>query len=115
MSAQLQAVARPDARTLALDIEGMTCASCVNRIERFLRKTDGVVEANVNLATERASVVARPDVTLEQLIAAVEAAGYDARAMADAEPRRPSSRPTAEAAASSAPSASAPATSARTA
>ena len=38
----------------------MTCASCVNRIERFLRKTEGVVEANVNLATERATVRVDP-------------------------------------------------------
>ena len=43
----------------------MTCASCVNRVERFLRKTDGVLEANVNLATEQAhgalrSVARRP-------------------------------------------------------
>ena len=35
---------------LSLGIEGMTCASCVDRIERFLRKADGVLEANVNLA-----------------------------------------------------------------
>src|SRR6266540_2561007 len=56
-------------RTLALDIEGMTCASCVNRIERYLRKVDGVIDANVNLATERASVVSRSDVTVDQLIA----------------------------------------------
>ncbi len=58
----------------------MTCASCVNRIERYLRKVDGVEEANVNLATETASVrydAAR--VTLEDLGRAVEAAGYDAR------------------------------------
>ena len=41
---------------LSLPIEGMTCASCVNRVERFLRGTDGVVEANVNLATEQAAV-----------------------------------------------------------
>jgi len=73
-------------RTLALDIEGMTCASCVNRIERYLRKVDGVVEANVNLATERASIVARPDVTIDQLIAAVEAAGYDAKLLVDGAP-----------------------------
>ena len=39
-----------------LPVEGMTCASCVNRIERFLRKTPGVAEATVNLATERATV-----------------------------------------------------------
>ena len=68
-------------RTLALDIEGMTCASCVNRIERYLRKVDGVAEANVNLATERASITARPDVTIERLITAIEAAGYDARVL----------------------------------
>ncbi|HXG40513.1 MAG TPA: heavy metal translocating P-type ATPase [Candidatus Limnocylindrales bacterium] len=72
-------------RSLALDIEGMTCASCVNRIERYLRKVDGVVEANVNLATERATIVARPDVTVDRLIAAVEAAGYEARLLVDGE------------------------------
>ncbi len=80
-------VALATPRTLALDIEGMTCASCVSRIERYLRKVDGVVEANVNLATERATVVAGPAVTVEQIIAAVEAAGYDATLLADgAEP-----------------------------
>jgi Cu+-exporting ATPase len=73
-------------RSLALDIEGMTCASCVNRIERYLRKVDGVVEANVNLATERASIVSRPDVTVDQLIAAVEAAGYEAKLLVDGAP-----------------------------
>ena len=73
-------------RTLALDIEGMTCASCVNRIERYLRKVDGVVEANVNLATERATITARPDVTIDQMIAAVEAAGYEARLLVDGPP-----------------------------
>ncbi len=65
--------------TFAFDIEGMTCASCVNRIERYLRKVDGVVEANVNLATERASIITSPDVTVDQLIGAVEAAGYEAK------------------------------------
>ncbi|MDO8485012.1 MAG: heavy metal translocating P-type ATPase [Candidatus Limnocylindrales bacterium] len=70
-------------RTLALGIEGMTCASCVNRIERYLRKVDGVEVANVNLATERASIVARSDVTIGQLIAAVEAAGYEAKLLVD--------------------------------
>jgi Cu+-exporting ATPase len=76
-------------RSLALDIEGMTCASCVNRIERYLRKVDGVVEANINLATERASVVARPEVTIDQLIAAVEAAGYEAKLLVDGAPAAP--------------------------
>ena len=42
-------------------VEGMTCASCVNRIERYLRKVDGVQEVNVNLATESATVVLRTE------------------------------------------------------
>ena len=37
---------------IALPITGMTCASCVNRIDRFLRKADGVSEVSVNLATQ---------------------------------------------------------------
>ena len=65
---------------IALPIEGMTCASCVNRIERFLRKTPGVQDANVNLATELATIVYLPDVAArEDLVGAVEAAGYEIR------------------------------------
>ncbi|MGZ6372655.1 MAG: cation transporter, partial [Candidatus Limnocylindria bacterium] len=41
---------------LSLPITGMTCASCVTRIERFLDRADGVADAAVNLATERATV-----------------------------------------------------------
>ncbi len=77
------------AASFALDIEGMTCASCVNRIERYLRKVDGIEVANVNLATERATVVAKPEVTVEQILAAVEAAGYDARLVIDEAPGLP--------------------------
>jgi Cu+-exporting ATPase len=63
-----------------LPIEGMTCASCVNRIERFLRKVDGVDDATVNLATERATIIYQTDrVDLETLGHAVTAAGYDPR------------------------------------
>ena len=59
-----------------LPITGMTCASCANRIERKLNKLDGVT-ALVNYATEKASVdFDRAAVEPEQLIAAVEAAGY---------------------------------------
>jgi len=72
-------------RTVALDIEGMTCASCVNRIERHLTKLDGVASANVNLATERATVTAAPRVTTDAIIGAVEAAGYDAKVVAEVE------------------------------
>jgi Cu+-exporting ATPase len=65
---------------LSLPIEGMTCASCVNRIERFLKKTPGVEEAVVNLATEVATIRYLPDQAgRAELVAAVEAAGYDVR------------------------------------
>jgi P-type Cu+ transporter len=65
---------------VALPIEGMTCASCVNRIERFLRKTPGVQDASVNLATELATIVYLPEVAgRADLVGAVEAAGYEIR------------------------------------
>ena len=77
---------RPDpvpparATEITLPIEGMTCASCVNRIERFLNRTPGVEEAVVNLATERATVRFLPDQTgRAELVRAVEAAGYEVR------------------------------------
>jgi Cu+-exporting ATPase len=62
-----------------LPIEGMTCASCANRIERTLNDVEGVT-ATVNFATERAAVQYDPaSVEPEQLIGAVEAAGYSAQ------------------------------------
>ncbi|MET0602024.1 MAG: cation transporter, partial [Baekduia sp.] len=61
-----------------LPITGMTCASCANRVERGLNKLDGVT-ATVNYATEKATVNFDPaSVEPEQLIAAVQAAGYEA-------------------------------------
>ena len=63
---------------LQLPIEGMTCASCANRIEKRLNRLDGV-EASVNYATEAASVEYDAlAVGPEQLIEAVEGAGYRA-------------------------------------
>ena len=65
---------------LTLPIEGMTCASCSNRVERFLNKADGVVAANVNLATEQATIRFDPLVVgRDELERAVEAAGYNVR------------------------------------
>ena len=63
---------------LELPITGMTCASCANRIERKLNKLDGV-SASVNYATEKATVdFDAAAVAPEDLVAAVEAAGYEA-------------------------------------
>jgi len=76
------------AATVELAIEGMTCASCVARVERALQAVPGVAQASVNLATERATV--RGTAAVEALLAAVAKAGYEARAvdaavLADAE------------------------------
>ncbi len=68
---------RPVAEAISLPIEGMTCASCVGRVEAALRKVEGVDSVVVNLATERADVRARPTVDRQALVAAVENAGYD--------------------------------------
>ncbi|WP_027854521.1 heavy metal translocating P-type ATPase [Marinobacterium litorale] len=64
------------ATTTELSIEGMSCASCVGRVERALQAVPGVIEANVNLATERASI--RGNTSADTLIAAVADAGYEA-------------------------------------
>lgn len=71
---------------LDLPITGMTCASCASRIERRLNKVDGV-QASVNYATEKAAVTFDPgQVQAEDLVAAVEKAGY--RATLPAPPAR---------------------------
>ena len=63
---------------LSLPVVGMTCASCVSRIERFLGQAEGVADANVNLATERATVHFDPRrIDRGGIEAAIEAAGYD--------------------------------------
>ncbi|MEX2236874.1 MAG: heavy metal translocating P-type ATPase [Dehalococcoidia bacterium] len=69
-------------QTIQLDIGGMTCASCVRRVERGLSKVAGVETANVNFASEKAYVTAADSVAVEALIGAVEKAGYSARVSA---------------------------------
>ena len=64
--------------TMTLDIGGMTCASCAGRVERALRKVPGVLDASVNLATEKAAVTVMGDTGGDALVAAVRRAGYDA-------------------------------------
>lgn len=64
--------------TIELSIDGMTCASCANRIERKLNKIDGV-SATVNFATEKARVTYGDSVTPEALVSTVQDAGYQAQ------------------------------------
>ena len=73
-------------QTTTLKIKGMSCASCVGRVEKVLGKLEGVVEVDVNLATERAQVHYVPNsVQLEDLTAAVTRAGYEACALEEQE------------------------------
>ena len=60
-----------------LPVQGMTCASCVGRVERALKKLPGVQEAVVNLATEKASIRFEGAADLPAAIAAIEKAGYE--------------------------------------
>ena len=62
---------------LQLQVTGMTCASCVSRVEKALRAVPGVTQASINLATERATVQAAPPVGAGTLAAAVHKAGYE--------------------------------------
>ncbi|WP_236172558.1 heavy metal translocating P-type ATPase [Pseudomonas pseudonitroreducens] len=78
------------AHSLELAIEGMTCASCVGRVERALAKVPGVRTASVNLASERAHVELLGAVEAATLIAAVDKAGYKARPL---EPDQPTVDP----------------------
>ena len=73
-------------RETTLRIEGMTCASCVARVEKALLKVPGVERAAVNLATERATVHALATVPTTALKAAIEKAGYTAHDLAEAQP-----------------------------
>jgi cation transport ATPase len=67
----------PAAEDLIIAVEGMTCASCVRRVERSLARVAGTEDAAVNLATGRAAV--RSAAPVSALLSAVERAGYHAR------------------------------------
>jgi Cu+-exporting ATPase len=80
-----------------LDIGGMTCASCVRRVEKALTKVDGVSAASVNLAAETATVhYDAAAVTLGQIADAVAAAGYTGTPRALERPSDPAAGPTTE-------------------
>ncbi len=62
----------------SLPVSGMTCSACSTRVEKALRKVPGVIEANVNLAVERADITTvAGGVSLDSLATAVEKAGYE--------------------------------------
>ena len=88
-------------RTVSLSIGGMTCASCVARVEKKLNKLDGV-SASVNLATESARVTAPSTVSVDDLLATVARAGYSGALLGTASPEE---SPAGEAASTSAASA----------
>ncbi len=79
----MTAASLADAASLDLEIDGMTCAACAGRVERALRAVPGVTQASVNLATERARVQRGDAVSGDALVAAVVAAGYEARVASD--------------------------------
>ena len=76
MNIQVPQNATADLGRIVIDVEGMTCASCVGRVERALQAVSGVKTAAVNLATERAEIIG-PDLDRSALVKAIEDAGYD--------------------------------------
>lgn len=77
-SASPTALQQHPLQTVALNIEGMSCASCVGRVEKALKSVDGVSEAQVNLATERATVSFAAPANTDLLIQKVKDRGYSA-------------------------------------
>jgi Cu+-exporting ATPase len=78
---------------VTLQVSGMTCASCVRRVEKALQAVPGVQAASVNLATEKASVQALPNVPADALKAALDKAGYPATVLEATAPPPPDRAP----------------------
>ncbi len=100
-------LADTDTRAVDLAVEGMTCASCVARVEKKLSRLDGV-SASVNLATESARVTAPAEVSDDDLVAAVARAGYTARLKAGPAPAAAPAKTDSAAPAASAPASGGP-------
>ena len=89
-TAPAETAAAAETESCTLDIGGMTCASCVRRVEKVLTKLDGVELAEVNLATEAASVVYDPSrVGPDQMAAAIATAGYTGKLRPDQRAAQP--------------------------
>ncbi len=83
--------------SVTLVIGGMTCASCAMRVEKGLKKTPGVAQATVNLATERATVAYDPgEASVRDLVDRVVATGYTAKPLAATTPATPTPQKAAE-------------------
>ncbi|MEG2029972.1 MAG: heavy metal translocating P-type ATPase [Janthinobacterium sp.] len=80
-------------REIDLNIAGMTCASCVGRVEKALLKVPGVLAASVNLATESARITVTGDADAGVLIAAIDKAGYEAKVPAASQASAPAAVP----------------------
>ncbi|EOD2821115.1 TPA: copper-translocating P-type ATPase [Providencia stuartii] len=72
-------LSQSSANRLSLPVEGMTCASCVGRVERALKAVDNIDTAVVNLATERAGITFKEHVDVDAAIRAIESSGYKVR------------------------------------
>ncbi|MGC5903998.1 heavy metal translocating P-type ATPase [Providencia stuartii] len=72
-------LSQSSANRLSLPVEGMTCASCVGRVERALKAVDNIDTAVVNLATERADITFKEHVDVDAAIRAIESSGYKVR------------------------------------
>jgi Cu+-exporting ATPase len=81
------------AAEMSFDIAGMTCASCVARVEKALKAVPGVVDASVNLATEKATVAGASGLNAAAVVAAVGKAGYEATQVDRARPQAPVAEP----------------------
>lgn len=82
-----------DAAPVELDLAGMTCAACVRRVDRALRSVDGVRDADVNLATRRARVSVEGGASRrDELVRAVEKAGYEVVTASASSPGDPAAR-----------------------
>lgn len=90
IDAVLKAGYQVPTRTLVLGVADMTCASCVARVEKALKNILGVLQASVNLATEKAQVSMLAEVELATLLAALKKAGYSAHLVNDNELLAPS-------------------------
>jgi Cu+-exporting ATPase len=76
-SAAAQNNYKAETQKVILPVQGMTCASCVNRVQTALDQVPGVIHASVNFATERATVVySSGQATVEDLATAIASAGY---------------------------------------